>query len=202
MEIINNAKNGEITAIIGKTITNYKVLPNFEYSSLTVLDYFNDICEKEKLIKALPVLELNENVLALKISDLTNSLKNKLAVIEALVSKDDIFIFDNIHKSLTYREKENVKRILKKLAEHNKKVILLTNDIEFLFGLTKNVFACNNGEIINLTPIDWFNENVYKFVSKPPIIDFVANCKKRGIKIDNCCETKELLKAIYRSVDK
>lgn len=202
MEIINNAKNGEITAIIGKTIINYKVLPNFEKSSLTVLDYFNDICEKEKLIKALPVLELNENVFALKVSDLTSSLKNKLAVIESLVSKDDTFVFDNIHKSLTYREKENVKRILKKLAEHNKKVILLTNDIEFLFGLTKNVFICNNGEIINLTPIDWFNENVYKFVSKPPIIDFVANCKKRGIKIDNCYETKELLKAIYRSVDK
>ena len=125
-----------------------------------------------------------------------------MAVVEALVSKEDTFIFQDVHKSLTYREIQNIKRVLKKIAEHNKKVIVVTNDVEFLFGLTKIVYGVKNDFITNLSPIDWFADEIYNYVSKPPIIEFVSNCKKRNIKIDNCYETKELLKAIYRSVGK
>lgn len=201
--LIDNAKYGEITAYIGSfSVDKDRVLPSIVSDDKTVLEYFSVICDEGKLVKALPVLDIKENVLSLKMSELSNSLKNKLAVVESLISKDNIFVFDNVNKSLTYRELENIKRILKKLAEHNKKIIIISNDVEFLFGLTKVVYAINNQEIIDLSPINWFNKEVYSYVSKPPIIEFVMNCKERNIKIENCYETKELLKAIYRSVDK
>ena len=202
-ELINNANNGEITAYIGSfNIEQGLVLPKFNNENITVVDYFSSICTQDKLIKALPVLEIKEDVLTLKITELSNSLKNKLAVVEALVSKEDVFIFDNVHKSLAYREIQNIKRILKKMSEYNKKVIVITNDVEFLFDLTKKVYGIKNDVMNKLSPIDWFNDEVYNYASKPPIIEFVMNLKNRNIKIDNCYETKELLKAIYRSVGK
>jgi len=201
-KLIEYAKYGEITAFVGSlSLTGNKTLPNFKNES-NVLDHFINICEKEKLVKALSILEVKEEVLSFSVTELSNSLKNKLAIIESLVSKENVFVFDNIQKSLSYREIQNVKRVLKKLAEHNKKVIVVTNDIEFLFGLTKNVLVIDRDKFVDLTPIDWFDQNIYQYVTKPPIIEFVMNCKQRGIKIDNCYETKELLKAIYRSVDK
>lgn len=201
--LISIAKHGEITAFVGDIIDiNGQALPHFKPENNTVVEYFSGICDKDKLLKALPVLNLKPNVINSSLRVISNSLKNKLAVIEALVSKEDVLIFNDVHKSLTYREIQNVKRILNKLAEHNKKVIILTNDAEFLFGLTKVVYGVKTGVLKDLSPVNWFHEDVYNYVSKPPIIEFVLNCKRRNIKIDNCYETKELLKAIYRSVSK
>jgi len=199
--LIDNAKFGEITVYLGNfAFADKNILP--KASDQKVVEYFKEICDLEKLVKALPVLDIKENVLNVKMNELSNSLKNKLAVVEALVSKENTFVFNNINKSLSYREIGNLKRVLKKLAEHNKKVIIISNDVEFLFGLTKMVYVIKNDEIIDMTPVDWFNKDLYEYVAMPPIIEFVMNCQKRGIKIDNCYETKELLKAIYRSVDK
>ena len=47
---------------------------------------------------------------------------------------------------------------------------------------------------------DIYDENLYKYVSIPPIIEFVKCIQNKGIKMDNYTDTYELLKAIYRSI--
>lgn len=200
--LINNAKFGEITAVVGSNIENVKVLPNYDNEAITVTNHFSKYCDKEKLLKAFKVLNVQSVVSNFMLCDLSLSLKNKLAIVEALVSKENTLVFYNVHKGLSYREQQEVKRILKKLAEHKKKVIIITSEVEFLLGLTKIVFAEQASFYADLTPINWLDVSVYDYIAKPPIIEFVMNCQKRSIKIDNCYETKELLKAIYRSVDK
>ena len=200
--LINNAKFGEVTAVVGSNTENVKVLPNYDNQAISVTNYFSKYCDKEKLLKAFKVLNVQSVVSNFMLCDLSLSLKNKLAIVEALVSKENTLVFYNVHKGLSYREQQEVKRILKKLAEHKKKVIIITSEVEFLLGLTKIVFAEQASFYADLTPINWLDVSVYDYIAKPPIIEFVMNCQKRGIKIDNCYETKELLKAIYRSVDK
>lgn len=201
-DVIEISNYGEITAVLGNvSLSQINILPNF-VDNESIYEQLLKISDKDKILKALPVLNISEQTLKLTGSKLSNSQKNKLAVIVSLLSKENVYIFYNVNKSLSYRESENVKRIFKKLAEHNKKVIIVTTDTEFLFGLCKRVFIKDNDSYKEFNPINWFDNEIYKYISKPPIIEFVCNCKSRGIKIDDCYETKELLKAIYRSVDK
>ncbi len=208
MEVINllrYAKAGEITAFIGdidlENNNNLKIFPNNILENKNVKEKLSNLYSTEKLFKALKVMDLTEN--DLNSNYLTVSLINKFALVEALLSKEQVLIFINIHKCLTYREICNVKRVLKKLAEHNKTVIVLTNDIEFLFNLTKKVIGIKNEETAKeFFPVNWFDKEIYNYVSKSPIIEFVDYCRSRNIKIEDSIETKELLKAIYRSVDK
>lgn len=196
--LIENSNKGEITAFIGEVILEI----NNDLDEV-VIDYLTKFGNHDKINKALQVVELNNDVLNKKYNQLSTSELNKLNVVEALLNNEEVQIFDNINKCLTYREVENLKRVLKKLAEHNKKVIVLSNDIEFLFNLTKKVYAVKDNKIVNkFNPIDWFDAEIYNYVAKPPIIDFVMNLRKKNIKIEDCVETKELLKAIYRSVSK
>lgn len=197
--------SGSIIALVGNPEISdnqgYKILPT--RGPLKTEDYFLGFGKKEKLLKALQVSELNENILAKSFNNLSLCELNKLAIVEALLTKESILILKNINKGLSYRESENLKRVLKKLQEHGKTVVVITNDIEFLFNLTKHVvFVDKNNVVQEYNPINWFSRDIYNYVAKPPIIDFVEYCRNRNIKIEDVLETKELLKSIYRSVDK
>lgn len=203
IKLIDIANKGEITPFIGNIdIVNNIVLPRLSSEDGTIFNYFKKFCDKEKLLKAFSTLDIKEDVLANNINEISQALKNKLAIVEALVNNEEELIFNNIHKGFSYREIQTIKRILKKFVEYNKKVLIITDDVEFLFGLTKNLVIVNDNNYIKMSPVNWLDLKIYDYVSKPPIIDFVLNCKQRGIKIDDSFETKELLKAIYRSVDK
>lgn len=198
--IIEKASYGGIIAVIGNT-TSLSQRDNIE--SGLVHTHLLNVASKEKVLKALQIVSLPEEILNKRIESLSVAIKNKLLIVKALISKNDTFVFYDIHKGLNYREAEDLKRLLKKLASLNKKIILFTNDVEFLFNLTKNILLINGDEeIVEHNPVDWFDENLYQYVSKPPIIEFIIHCRNRNIKIENALETKELLKAIYRGVSK
>lgn len=203
--IIDTINPGEIVAFIGDFNFNEdldcKILPSsFEGK---VSDYFLRISSKEKLIKALQVVDLSISDIEISCNELSCSLTNKLAITEALLGNEATLVLYNINKGLNYREAQNIKRVLKKLAEHNKKVVVITSDVEFLFNLTKRIYAFKNGKLDKeFSLVNWFDKEIYNYVSRTPIIEFVDYCRSRNIKIEDSLETKELLKAIYRSVGK
>lgn len=201
--INNKINNSEIVAIIGNTEYFEDMLSQDNVGNMKVLDYLLAFSSKEKIIKALKIVDLTEAILQKEMSFLSIGDKNKIKLAEAFLKKEDTYIFFDIHKGLKYLEVQNAKRLLKALAENNKKIILVSNDIEFYFNFVKRVLLIDGNNVVSeKNPINWFDEEIYSYVAKPPIIDFVMNCKKRNIKIDNCIETKELLKSIYRSVSK
>lgn len=194
--------SGEIIAVIGN-VNNDSLVTTKNNEGIKVLEYLATFADNEKILKALKVVDSNKSLLNKLIKDLSVAEKNKVAIMEAFLKKDKTHIFSDIHKGLKYREQQNLKRLLRALADNNRNIILISNDIEFYFNFVKKVIIVDNNTILKIKyPVDWFDEELYNFVAKPPIIDFIMNCKKRNIKIDNCVETKELLKSIYRSVDK
>jgi len=197
-ELVAKSNVGEITAFIGDI-----KIDKSKDMEITVINNLQKHGSNEKIMKAIQVVDLSNNILNKQYKSLSVAETNKLLVAEALLNNEETLIFDNVNKCLTYREIENIKRILKKLADHNKRVIIISNDIELLFNLTKKVYAVKNGIILKeFYPVDWYDNEIYEYVSKSPIIDFVMNLKKKNIKIEDSIETKELLKAIYRSVGK
>ena len=207
MEIMEYLKkfSGEIVAIVGSVelsdFAEYKILPSQNIAR--VEDYFLKFSTKEKLLKALQVVELNDAICNKDFKNLNIGDINKLAIVESLLTKESLFIFENINKGLNHRECENIKRVLKKLNEHQKTIVVVTNDVDFLFNLTKHVLVVDKNNVVKpFNPINWFDSDVYNYISKPPIIDFIEYCRSRKIKIENALETKELLKSIYRSVNK
>ena len=200
--ISNELSSGEIIAVIG-SVNNDSLMTTKNNDGIKVLEYLTAFADNEKIIKAIKVVDANKSLLNKLMNDLTIADSNRLAIMEAFLKKEKTHVFLDIHKGLKYREQQNLKRLLKALADNNRNIILVSNDVEFYFNLVKKVIIVDNNTILKIKyPVDWFDEELYNFVAKPPIIDFIMNCKKRNIKIDNCVETKELLKSIYRSVDK
>lgn len=197
--IIEISNFGEITAVIGNTMSFKK---RDKLSGLVGNQLMKE-ASKEKVLKALQIVSLTEEVLTKTFESLAISTINKLEIVMALISKNDTLVFFDIHKGFNYREIEDLKRLLKKLISHNKKVIIVTNDVEFLFNLTKRIIVVSKDkEKIEMNPVNWFDDEIYQYVSQPPIIEFIKYCRNRNIKIENALETKELLKAIYRGVSK
>lgn len=200
--ISNELSNGEIIAVIGN-VNNDSLMTIKNNEGIKVLEYLATFADNEKILKALKVVDANKSLLNKLMKDLSIAEKNKVTITEAFLKKEKTHIFFDNHKGLKYREQQNLKRLLKALANNDRNIILVSNDIEFYFNLVKKIIIVDNNTILKIKyPVDWFDEELYNFVAKPPIIDFIMNCKKRNIKIDNCVETKELLKSIYRSVDK
>lgn len=202
-DYINTSINsGEMIAIIGN-LNVFENILNYKHKNVSVLEHLLNFSDQEKIIKAFYAVNLECDILEELMCNLSLCHINKIKIVEALLKHDDTCVFYNIHKGLNDRDKQNLKRILKAMQDNNKKIILISNDIEFFFDFVKKLIIVDKDTIINeFDHVDWYNEEIYKYVNKPPIINFVMECKNQNIKLDSCLETKELIKAIYRSVGK
>lgn len=199
--LVDNSNMGEITAFIGEFKFDNDLTYLIENQKVGEFLFNNN--DQNKVLKALQLVGLSRDILEVSYHDLSLGEKNLLQIVQGLLSKEENLILINVHKGLNYRLIENLKRVLKKITEYNKRVIVITNDIEFLFNLTKKVIAIKNNKIIKkFYPVNWFDDEIYSYVPKSEIIKFTEYSRKQNIKIENALETKELLKAIYRSVDK
>lgn len=196
MEYIKENIENEVIGVIG-SVNN----PNNFDNNESIKSYLGMLAAPEKVNKAISAVSLSSNLLNEQINKLSVGNFNKFVVAASLLENKDLNVFYNINKGLSNREIQNFKRIFKAMSEKGKKVILISNDVLMFFNYVKHLLIVdNNGVIKDIKEINWYEEEIYEYVSKPPIIEFVMNLKKRNIKIDDCVETKELLKAIYRSV--
>ncbi len=164
-------------------------------------------------------LNLNDTVLELNINNLENNLKevglsnniintklkdlsmNDLTKLD-LASKlnKDIIIIGNLSNTLNSKELDTIKKLLIKLnKEDNKKIVVIDNNINTFFNLTKKIIVMQNKSILYETE-DYYDDNLYKYVKCPKIIEFIKYVNKNGKKLENNIEIYELIKDIYRSV--
>lgn len=191
---LNIAQYGEITLFLN---AKYNIETKLE-SSL-IKNQLLAISSKTKIEKVFKMLGIDQVVLE-KNDDNITFLEEKLLMIskQLLVGKE--LTLNYLEKGLNEKERIYLKRIIKKLAhDYNLKVIIFTNDLEFLLDLIDKVIIIEGNNIKStISNKDIYNQIIYQYIDMPDIIAFVKKCQNLGKRLDNYIDVSEVLKGLYR----
>jgi ABC-type transporter Mla maintaining outer membrane lipid asymmetry ATPase subunit MlaF len=204
----------EVANIIGKTEPNkiYGLMGNINLTtnnsnigivrggifSHTTKDFLNS----PKSSNALKLVMLDDSILNKKGTELSNGEIKAVSLAKELIANKEIIVLDYFEKELNNREKENYKRLLKKLSQDfNKTIIIYTNDLTFLWDICEEIIYVDKDSVINTyQKNDYFK--LVKLVDKPTISNFIEKIRAKGIKIEDYKDIKDLLKGVYRIKEK
>lgn len=201
-KILENKDTNKIYGLMGNitlTTNNSNIgLIKGGIFSTTVGEYLNS----PKSSNALKLVMLDNNILEKKGSELSTAEIKKVALAKALIENKEIIVLDYFEKELNHKEKDNYKRLFKKLAnDTNKTILIYTNDITFLWDIADSIFFVDNEQVINTyEKRNYFD--LIELVDKPIISKFLNEIRKKGIKIEDYKDIKDLLKAVYRIKEK
>ena len=177
------------------------------YGVIGVISNYQNNLNKDKMVielninnlnNALKMVGLNDTFINKKVKDLSLSEQTKLDLATKLTN--DIIIIGNLANTLNYKDLDFIKKLLLKLnKEYNKKIVVIDNKVDVFFNLTKRIIVLQNKTILYETE-DYFDDNLYKYVKMPKIIEFIKYVNKDNKKLDNNIDIYELIKDIYRSV--
>jgi ABC-type dipeptide/oligopeptide/nickel transport system ATPase subunit len=190
-------KNG-IYAIIGDK--SYSTIN--QKKEIYILDNLDKYADKNKIIEALKMVNLNEDYLLRKSNNLSTVEYNKLALVNDLVNKEKIIILDHFEKGLCYKEKEYFKRLFKKISkDYGIQILIKTNDFSFCVDLVDEYIITENERIIKrIKRKDIYKENAFEYFDKHLLYDFVIKSRKYNHLKEDYTYIKDVLKAIYREL--
>jgi len=196
--IMENKEIGKIYGLVGNTkVTanniNYSLVTEFKFSG-KVSSFLNN----QKASNALKMVMLNDSYLEKNVDELSEAETKKIILANALIENKPYLVLDYFEKGLTHKEKENYKRLFKKLSvDYNKTIIIYTNDITFLWDIAHEIIYIDETENINtITKKEYFK--LSRIVDKPEIIKFIDLMHDKGIQVEDYKDVLDLLKAIYR----
>lgn len=201
MEVANILENREKNKIYG-LMGSINLTTNNSNIALIKGGIFNESVKEylnsPKAINALKLVMLDESILEKRGIELSSSEIKASILAKALIDNKEIIVLEYFEKELNHKEKENYKRLFKKLAnDTNKTILIYTNDLTFLWDIADQVLLVDNNQVINT----YEKKDYFKIIEKvdPPIIsEFISKIREKGIKIEDYKDIKDLLKAIYR----
>jgi len=171
---------------------NYSIVRECNFKE-TVKDCLNSKKDKQ----ALKMVMLSVEYLDKKLFELTETETKIISLAKVLIENKDYIVLDYFEKGLNNKEKENYKRLLKKLAnEYNKTIIIFTNDLTFIWDISEELIYVDESHVINTNKKECMN--IINEVDKPEIVKFIDLMKEKNIKIEDYKDVLDLLKAIYR----
>ena len=155
----------------------------------------------------LPQYESIQNALKYKVEDTKRIvlLDNSEVLSTKNVSKlqlgenlnNNVIVLYDFSKGLNEKELNYFRLLFKKItSSYNKKVILVSRDINFLASIC-DTFAIYGDKMVYHTK-DIFDDYLYTFIDMPSIVNFIKLAEKRGIKLAHTLDINELIKDIYR----
>lgn len=180
---------GEISdlSVIINDLKNINLKPNKK-----VRNILNDIDDLKKL-------GLSEDILKLKISELSYGEYKLILLLKIVESKPKIIILNNFDLGFNSKMKSKISKYIKTInALEKTSFVIISNDLIFLNKNIKHLIIAQNkiikyqGDIITA-----IKQNL---LEKPEIIKFIEEANKHNAKLDYTLDSKELLKGIYRSV--
>ncbi len=202
-------KPGEVTAFVHCPSNFYKFKNNRSISYITdeifhqnisVQKYLEKRIEKfslEKFDRACQMVQLDENICFRNVSKLSRTEMKKLRLIEALLLNSETLVFVNFEQGFYEKSRNYYQKLLLKLTKYGKAIVVFSDDLTFLMGLVKKFYFVNENQCL-LT--DFYDDRLYECIPMPPLIEFVKLLRSHGLSMEKYVETKEILKAIYRSV--
>lgn len=205
MEVANIIEKTEPNKIYG-IMGNINLTTNNSNIGIVKGGMFSNTTEEflnnSKSLNALKLVMLDNSILNKKGTELSNGEIKAVSLAKELIANKEIIVLDYFEKELNNREKENYKRLLKKLSkDFNKTIIIYTNDLTFLWDICEEIMYVDNDNVINTyQKNDYFK--LVELVDKPIISNFIEKIRAKGIKIEDYKDIKDLLKAIYRIKEK
>ncbi len=164
-------------------------------------NYKTDMIVKH-VVQSLKIVGLDETFLDRDPNELSRVEKKKVELASVISYNPEVIILDNFEKGLNYREREYFRKLFLKLKnKFDKTIIIVTNDVSFLFDIVDKVHVINKGKLVlSEGKSIFFNSNLYKFTKVPKIIEFTKCAEYQAHDIKKCTDIKELIKELYRNV--
>jgi len=170
----------------------------------TVKRFLNGVKIKfnEKIVDLFKLLDLKEDILNKKIKILSFNEFKLVLLSYLLLENPSVYIFDYFEVGLSYKNRKMFVNLLKSLRNEGKTIIVITNNIGFLYEISDHIMIVDDRKLIyNGKKQDLFVAKKFsEFPSIPPIIDFIRKANKKGAQLLWTMDRKELIKDIYRSL--
>ncbi len=170
------------------------------------LENFNMKDKKKRILDSLSMLGMDESYLDKNPFKLSNGEKRKIAIASILVYNPKVLILDEPTVGLDNTNKKMLLRLLRRLStRYDKKVIVISHDIDMIYNLVDNVIVLKDGSVLLQGP----KEEVFKSIELlknnnidiPSIVEFEnIVLKEKNIKLGTYDDIKDLIKAVYRNV--
>jgi len=167
----------------------------------TVKRFLNGLKLKfnEKILEVFKSLGLHEDLLNKKIKILSTNEFKMVLLAHLIIEDPEVYIFDYFEVGLSFRNRKMFVNLLKSLKSEGKTIIVITNNIGFLYEISDNIMVVEERKMIyNGGKNDLFVARRIK--EYPPIIDFIRKANKKDANLLYTMDRKELLKDIYRSL--
>lgn len=167
----------------------------------TVKRFLNGLKIKfnEKILEVFKSLGLHEDLLNKKIKILSTNEFKLVLLAHLIIENPEVYIFDYFEVGLSFRNRKMFVNLLKTLKSEGKTIIVITNNIGFLYEISDNIMVVEERKMIyNGVKNDLFIARRIK--EYPPIIDFIRKANKKDANLLYTMDRKELLKDIYRSL--
>lgn len=167
----------------------------------TVKRFLNGLKFKlgEDILEVFKTLGLQEELLNKKIKILSSNEYKLVLLAYLLLADPEVYIFDYFEVGLSYKNRKMFINLLRSLKIEGKTIIVISNDIGFLYEISDNIMMIEEHKLIyNGGKKDLFIARRIK--EYPPIIDFIRKANKRDANLLYTMDRKELLKDIYRSL--
>jgi len=161
----------------------------------------------KKVSAALNMLGMKKDVLERNPLYMSKGEKRKVAIMASLIHNPDVLILDEPTVGLDGSSKKELFKILEHLKkEYGKTIIIVSNDIEFIYKISDYIYLLKGGSLV----MNGTKEQVFQNLDIlrnngiiiPKILEFIDLArKKKGVNLDNYFDTHELMKAIYRNVE-
>ena len=195
--ILDLKESGRIYGLFGdiRLTTNHSktgIITDYKFNG-TVKEYLNN----KKAESSLKIVMLTEDYLDKKSNELSESDLKKVNLAKCLAENKDNIVLDFFEKGLNDKEKQNFKRLFKKLTEDIHKTILIyTNNLEFLWDIADSIIHVENNNFKTYKKSEYFE--LSDLMNSPEITRFIKLMREKEIKIEDYKDVKDLLKAIYR----
>lgn len=152
----------------------------------------------DRLEKACRMALLDSSILEENLSKLSKTEAKRLRFVEALLWNSETFVFDHFEEGFYGKKRSYYQKLFLKLTKYGKSILIVTDDITFLFGLVREFFLFTEDGYHKIS--NFYDDLIYQYVLEPPLVSYVKFLNKKGIVMEPYIESKEVLKAIYRSV--
>ena len=169
-------------------------------TTMSVLNYLKEKYQanEEKIIQSLQLVKLKPSLYSVSLNALTLQESKKVSLALVLLLQSKVIVCEYFFEELIYSEQEYFKRFFRNLMyKHHIAIILLENNMNFVCETVKSFYLfTKNGKYKYIE--DFYQDEIYKYVSMPFSVELVKYLEKKGHNIDHDITFNETLKSIYR----
>lgn len=163
---------------------------------------------KEKAIKALKLVGLDQDYLERSPFDLSGGQKRRVAIAGVLAMDPDIIVLDEPTAGLDPQGARQMMDLFKHLNKvEGKTIILVSHDMDHVLNYCDQVILMNGGRVVNVSSVKDFFSDTKKLIElniAPPLIcETIATLNDKGFGLDSkCYDLSILAKNIIKEIKK